>query len=123
MTVSARRLLSEKFIADTLTQEVHQLLSLTHLREILEALEDSAAGRSARWLDVHVVGDQGSAKTAFVTLNRLAEAGWVTSKGPKGSRAWVISDRGRRALAYARAGDSIGIDGIEGHQISASARH
>jgi hypothetical protein len=112
MTASAQRLLSPTFITDALTQEVHQLLSLTHIRQILEALESAPDGRTARWLDVHVVGEAGSAKTAFVGLNRLAEAGWAEARGRKGARVWVITERGRAALNYARSGDSIGKGGV-----------
>lgn len=110
MTTSAQGLLSPTFVAEALTQEVHQLLSLGYVRQILEALADAPDGRSARWLDVHVVGDTGSPKSAFVSLNRLAEAGWAASRGPKGSRVWSVTDRGRRALEYARHGDAIRID-------------
>lgn len=111
MTVSAQELLSRTFIDDALTEEVHQLLSSPYVRKILEALEIAPDGLTARWIDIHVVGEEGSGKTAYVTLNRLGEAGWASYRGPKGSRVWSITDRGRRALGYARNGDSIGIQG------------
>lgn len=107
MTAPAVRLLSPTFVADTLTQEIHELLSLVYARRILEALEEAPDGRSARWIDVHVVGDSGSPKSAFAGLNRLEIAGWAVPKGPKGSRVWSITDRGRRVLNYAREGDSL----------------
>jgi len=112
MATSTQGLLSRSFVADALTQEVHELLSRTHVRPILEALGATADGRAARWVDIHVVGESGSPKTAFVTLNRLAKAGWVVPRGPKGSRVWTITDRGRRALEYSRQGDSIGNGGV-----------
>lgn len=112
MTVSSQGLLPRTFIEDALTQEVHALLSLAHAREILQALDSSSDGRTARWIDVNVIGESGSAKTAYVTLNRLARVGWAQSQGPKGSRVWTITERGRRALAYARQGDSIGNAGV-----------
>lgn len=107
MTASAQGLLLPRFVAEALTQEIHQLLSLAYVRQILEALDDAPTGRTARWIDVHVVGDAGSPKSAFAGLNRLAEVGWAVPKGPKGARVWSISERGRKALAYARNGDSI----------------
>lgn len=112
MTASAQGLLSPRFVAEALTQEIHQLLSLEYGRRILEALSVAPAGRTARWIDLRVIGESGSSKSAFVTLNRLKEAGWAESVGPKGSRIWSITDRGRKALAYARAGDSIGNGGV-----------
>ena len=112
MTVSAQRLLSRTFIDDTLTQEVHQLLSSPYVRKILEALDAAPDGLTARWIDIHVVGEEGSGKTAYVTLNRLGDAGWASYRGPTGSRVWSITDRGRKALVYAREGDSIGNDGV-----------
>jgi len=95
------------FIADALTAEVHQVLSLTHARAILEALESARDGRSARWLDIQVIGESGAPKTVFTTLNRLAEVGWASPIGRKGARVWTITDRGRRALEFARSGDSL----------------
>ena len=112
MTASAQGLLSRTFIDDALTQEVHQLLSSPYVRKILEALESASNGLTARWIDVHVVGEEGSGKTAYVTLNRLGDAGWASYRGPTGSRVWSITDRGRKALVYAREGDSIGNDGV-----------
>lgn len=107
MLTTAERLLSPTFVADALSQEVHEILSLTHVRPILEALDAAPEGKSARWIDIHIIGETGSPKTAFVTLNRLAKVGWAVSRGPKGSRMWSITDRGRRALKYSRQGDSI----------------
>jgi len=117
MATTAQGLLSPAFVLDTLTQEVHQLLSLAYVRQILEALSESPKGLTARWIDVHIVGDTGSPKSAFVSLNRLAEAGWAASKGPKGSRVWNVTERGRKALGYAREGDTLAKYGGPGHPL------
>lgn len=112
MVVSAQGLLSRTFIDDALTQEVHQLLSSPYVRKILEALVTARDGLTARWIDIHIVGEEGSGKTAYVTLNRLGDAGWASYRGPRGSRIWSVTDRGRKALLYAREGDSIGNGGV-----------
>lgn len=78
------------------------------MRKILEALETAPSGLTARWIDIHVVGEGGSGKTAYVTLNRLGEAGWASYRGPKGLKVWSITERGKAALEYARRGDSVG---------------
>lgn len=116
MSVSAVKLLSGEFVKEALTQEVHRLLSLGYAREILDALAAAPQGRSARWIDVKVVGEEGSSKTAFVLLNRFLDAGWAIPKGPKGSRIWSITDKGRHALEYARQGDSFGRAGLVGEK-------
>lgn len=114
MSTSAKRLLSPTFVADALTQEVHELLALAHVRDILEALDSSSEGRTARWIDIHIIGESGSPKTAFANLNRLAAAGWALHQGPKGARIWKITDRGRKALEYSKKGDSFGFDRVGG---------
>lgn len=100
-------LFSLNFLEETLTEEVHRLLSLRYGRRVLEALEDHPEGFDIRWFDVNVVGTEGSARTAFTLVKRLAAAGWVAPRpGPRPKR-WVLTKKGREALQLARQGDRI----------------
>jgi hypothetical protein len=112
ISTAPQRLFSPTFLQEALTQEVHRLLSLQYARPILEAMEAHADGVTTRWLDVHVVGDGGSAKTAYVVVRKFEQAGWVAPrKGPNG-QLFVLTSRGQEALGLARRGDSIGNGGV-----------
>ena len=107
MATSPQRLLATAFVVDTLMQEIHRLLSSEHVRTLLDELDKQSSGLTARWVDVHIVGETGSSKTAYEVLKRLSQAGWVTHVQGSQPRAWKISAKGRQALEYARAGDAL----------------
>ncbi|MFZ0890869.1 MAG: hypothetical protein WB778_05200 [Thermoplasmata archaeon] len=107
MATSPQRLLATTFVTDTLMQEVHRLLSSEHVRSLLDELDKHTPGLTARWVDVHIVGETGSSKTAYEILKRLSEAGWVTQVQGSKPQVWKLSAKGRQALDYARAGDSL----------------
>ena len=96
-----------------MTQEVHRLLSLEYVRPILEALASHPEGLATRWLDVKVVGVDGSGRTAYVAVSKLSRAGWITGRPGSRPKLWVLSARGKEALEFARKADSIENDGGE----------
>jgi len=106
-STSPKGLFAPTFIRDTLSQEVHRLLSLDYCRETLEALAIAPEGRSTRWIDVHVVGDKGSGKTAYILVRKLSAAGWIEERGRSERRAWFLADRGRQILEADRATDKV----------------
>lgn len=111
-TTASQKLFSPAFLQDTLTQEVHRLLSLQYARPILEALSDHPEGLDTRWLDVRVVGVDGSARTAYVLVGKLEGAGWVESRVGSKPKRWILTTRGKEALAFAQHGDLIGKRGV-----------
>ena len=112
---ASQKLFSPTFLREALTQEVHRLLSLQYARPILEALEANPGGQDVRWLDVKIVGTAGSARTAYVVVQKLSEAGWLAPKAGSKPQLWVLTPRGRDALHFARQGDSIGKGGAGVH--------
>lgn len=107
-----QRLLPPTFLQEALAQEVHKLLSLKYARPILEALAGHIEGLEVRWLDVKVVGLEGSSKTASVVAKKLRAAGWVTPKPGTKPERLVLTAKGREALELAQKGDSIGSSGV-----------
>ncbi|MCJ2669155.1 MAG: hypothetical protein LN416_01415 [Candidatus Thermoplasmatota archaeon] len=93
----AEKILSPRFIQEELIESIHEILKLKYSVPLLRALNDAPNGRGYRWLDVKVVGVDGSGATARPTLNKLIEAGWVKQEPRK---PYFITDRGREALAY-----------------------
>jgi hypothetical protein len=103
METAAQRILSQKFILQELTDEIHKLLSLKYTRPILEGLEKEPEGMSFRMVDVRIIGVEGSPGSASKTLKKLIEVGWVENKND----VYVITKRGREALGYSRQGNGL----------------
>jgi DNA-binding HxlR family transcriptional regulator len=109
----AEKILSPIFIQEELTDEIHKLLGRKYTIPILKGLAKANEGLGFRWIDVEIVGTDGSGSTARKTLTDLMEVGWVKQKGQRGM--YHITDRGRKALSYANEGEkkvSIRNDGV-----------
>lgn len=113
MEAVGRRILSQKFIEQELTDEINKLLGLKYTRAILEALEKSE-GLSFRSLEVRVIGEKGSASSASRTLKKMIVVGWIDNN----SYMYCITKRGREALSYARQGDVLSPEETKGRVLN-----
>lgn len=107
ISISAQKLSSPTFLKDALTQEVNRLLSRDYARASLEAFEAHPEGLTTRWIDIRVVGLEGSAKSAYEIVKDFLKIGWLAPKGGKKAQLWILTERGKAALEYARQGDSV----------------
>ena len=96
-------ILPREFIREELTDEIHRLLGLAHAVPILRYLKNKGkSGAGWKELDRKVVGNS---STTDKTLKQLVQANWVQKKGTDRRGAYVLTERGERALAYHEQGE------------------
>jgi hypothetical protein len=112
-STAIQKLFSQDFLEEALNEEAHRLLSLNYARKTLEALEAHPAGLSVRWIDVNVVGVDGSSRSADVIVKKLAAPGWLAQvpRVGKAPQLWVITPKGAEILRQDRQHDSSGKKG------------
>lgn len=84
-------------------EAANRILGRKYVRPILEGLEREPSGMSFRAIDVKIIGERGSPASGSKTLRKLLDVGWIDNL----DGVYVITEKGHKALNYARQGDAL----------------